>query len=140
MTPWKRLDHVAIVVGDTDRAIEDFSTAFGATVVDQEELDDPPVRLTYLDVGAVTLQLVQPRPGNTELAEHLAAHGEGLHHVCFEVDDLLDAVRDLTGGREPELVIDGRGRRSAFLPGAPAHGLRIELTQLRMPGSPGGVA
>lgn len=77
------------------------------------------------------LQLVEPLPGNTVLAEFLASHGEGLHHVCFEVDDLVPAVRELSGGQDPDLVIEGKRRRSAFVPERAEHGLMIELTQER---------
>jgi methylmalonyl-CoA/ethylmalonyl-CoA epimerase len=128
---WRRLDHVALVIRDTDRALEYFEGTLGMTVVETEELETPPVRLTFLDAGAVTVQLVEPLAGNAALTEYLAEHGEGLHHVCFEVDDLIPAVRQLSGGEDPELVIEGRRTRSAFVPNRNEHGLLIELTQER---------
>lgn len=131
MTVWRRLDHVGLVVADTEAALGYYVGTLGMRVVEQEELDVPPVRLTHLDAGEVTLQLVQPLPGNSALEGHLAQHGEGMHHVCFEVDDLFEAIRLLSGGQEPELVIEGRLRRSAFVPGPSWHGLRLELTQDR---------
>lgn len=79
------------------------------------------------------MQLVEPLAGNAALTEFLAKHGEGLHHVCFEVDDLIPAVRQLSGGEDPELVIEGRRMRSAFVPNRNGHGLLIELTQPRRP-------
>ncbi|HWF74837.1 MAG TPA: VOC family protein [Solirubrobacteraceae bacterium] len=136
MTVWRRLDHVAMVVTDTETALAHFSGELGMRVVETEELEIPPVRLTYLDAGAVTLQLVEPLAGNDALEEHLAEHGEGLHHVCFEVDDLEAGIRALSGGEPPALVIHGRDRVSAFVPGPMVHGLRLELTQVTEGGSP----
>jgi methylmalonyl-CoA/ethylmalonyl-CoA epimerase len=128
VTVWKRLDHVGVVVADTACALTYFCEELGMSVVDQEELEVPPVRLTYLDAGEVTIQLVEPLPGNAALAAHLAEHGEGPHHICFEVDDLLGGIRALSGGAEPELIIEGRDRRSAFVPGRQHHGVMLELT------------
>jgi methylmalonyl-CoA/ethylmalonyl-CoA epimerase len=136
MNMLRRLDHVAMVVGDTETALAHFSGRLGMRVIESERLEVPPVRLTYLDTGEVTLQLVEPLAGNDPLREHLAEHGEGLHHVCFEVDDLEAGIRALSGGEGPSLVIQGRGRVSAFVPGPPIHGLRLELTQLTDEGSP----
>ncbi len=131
MTVWRRLDHVGLLVSDTDAALRYLGRTLGMKVVEQEELDIPPVRLTHLDAGPVTLQLVEPLPGNTTLGSYLEEHGEGLHHVCFEVDDLVVAVHSLSGGMDPDLIIEGDRRRSAFVPGQLVHGLRLELTQVR---------
>lgn len=135
MSVWRRLDHVALVVRDTDSALAYFQGTLGMSVVETEELEVPPVRLTFLDAGGVTVQLVEPLAGNAVLNDHLAEHGEGLHHVCFEVDDLIPAVHQLSGGEDPELVIEGRRTRSAFVPNRNEHGLLIELTQERTPKS-----
>lgn len=131
MSVWRGLDHVALVVRDTERALAYFEDTLGMKVVEAEELETPPVRLTFLDAGAVKLQLVEPLAGNAALEQFLAEHGEGLHHICFEVDDLMPAVRALSGGEDPELVIEGGRTRSAFVPNRNEHGLLIELTQER---------
>jgi methylmalonyl-CoA/ethylmalonyl-CoA epimerase len=131
VTVWRRLDHVGVVVADTEAALAYFCGQLGMRVLEAEELDVPPVRLTHLDAGEVTLQLVEPLAGNRELRAHLAEHGEGVHHICFEVGDLLPAIRELSGGRDPALVIEGARRRSAFVPGETVHGVRLELTQER---------
>jgi methylmalonyl-CoA/ethylmalonyl-CoA epimerase len=127
----RRLDHVGLVVADTERALDYFSRQLGMEIVEQEDLEVPPVRVTFLSAGGVMVQLCEPLPGNAALKAHLAEHGEGLHHLCFEVDDLLAGIRELSSGAEPDLIIEGGHRRSAFVPGEIAHGLRLELTQER---------
>jgi methylmalonyl-CoA/ethylmalonyl-CoA epimerase len=130
MTPLRRLDHVAVVVRDTDRALEYFSDHLGLAVTSTEVIEVPHVRLTYLDAGAVSLQLVEPLDPDGPLAAHLAEHGEGLHHIAFAVDDVPGSAEALADpGAPPVTVGSGRGRPSAFVPGDLHHGVRVEVTQ-----------
>lgn len=132
MTVLRRLDHVAIVVRDTETALAHFRDRLGLAVVSTEEIDRPPVRLTYLDCGNTYLQLVEPRDATIPLARHLDEYGEGLHHICFGVDDVPTAVGALAGSSAPAITLgSGRGRVSAFVPGEVAHGVVIECTEFR---------
>jgi methylmalonyl-CoA/ethylmalonyl-CoA epimerase len=129
VTPIRRLDHVAVAVRDTAKALEYFSGRLGLTVAHQEELTAPPVRLTYLDCGNAWLQLVEPLDAESELARAIAARGEGLHHLCFGVDDVPSAVEELS---EPGLARrplgSGRGRPSGFVANGQPHGVLVECT------------
>lgn len=130
MTAIRRLDHVAVVVRDTDAALRHFGDHLGLEVVSTEELETPRVRLTYLDLGNALLQLVEPLDGDSAVAEHLARHGEGLHHIAFGVDDVEGVANQLApDGAPPARPGSGRGRPSAFVPGDPAHGVRLETTR-----------
>lgn len=128
MSVLRRLDHVAMAVRDTAVALEQFSGRLGLRVVSSEDLERPPVRLTYLDCGNCYLQLVEPLDESSELAQLLRDRGEGLHHICFGVDDIDEAVHALSGATAPHG--SGRGRASAFVPGQ-AHGVRCEVTEFR---------
>ena len=130
MTPLRRLDHVAVLVGDTDRALEYFSGHLGLSVTSSEVIEVPHVRLTYLDAGVAFVQLVEPLDPDSPLAEQLAEHGEGLHHIAFAVDDVATSAAALAApGAPPVTLGSGRGRASAFVPGDPRHGVRVEVTQ-----------
>ncbi|HET8673248.1 MAG TPA: VOC family protein [Thermoleophilaceae bacterium] len=128
MTPVRRLDHVAIAVRDSARAAADFEKRLGIRAVHSEELSQPPVRLTYLDAGNCFIQLVEPLSPDDELASWLDEQGEGIHHVCFGVDDVPAAVAEISGGEPPAALGSGRGRPSAFVPGE-LHGVRLECTR-----------
>ncbi len=132
MTPLRRLDHVAIAVRDTEQALEHFSGRLGLKVVASEERTIPPVRLTYLDAGNAFVQLVEPLDSDNPVAAFLAAHGEGLHHLCFGVDDVPEAARALTGNGAEPVIGGGRGRLSAFVPGEARHGVLIECTEFSL--------
>ena len=130
-TMLKRLDHVAVVVRDTEAAVRHFSGSLGLEVVSSETLLEPRVRLTYLDLGNTLLQLVEPLDDRSAVAASLAEHGEGLHHLCFAVDSVGEAAATLSAsGREPTLA-SGRGRPSAFVEGPVLHGVRLECTEFR---------
>lgn len=127
----RRLDHVAVVVSDTAAALAFFRDRLGLQVVSSEEVGSAGVRLTYLDCGNAFLQLVEPIASGTEFSQFLEANGEGLHHLCFGVEDVVSAVHHFARGAASELRLGrGRGRRSAFLPGDLLHGTRVECTEL----------
>jgi len=129
-----RLDHVGILVRDTDEALAHFSGRIGLPVIGQEELESPRVRLTYLDAGNICLQLVQPLDGESDAARALDAQGEGLHHLGFDVKDVDAAARSVS--LEPELeprIVQGDGRVSAFVRGEQLHGVMLEVTAIAEP-------
>jgi methylmalonyl-CoA/ethylmalonyl-CoA epimerase len=133
VSPIRRLDHVAIAVRDTQRALETFRDVFGLKVVHQEQLTSPPVQLTYLDCGNALLQLVEPLAADSPLARLIEERGEGFNHVCFAVDDVLADAASLavTPGDDGVVRGEGRGRVSAFVPGPSRHGVLFECTEFR---------
>lgn len=128
MTPIRRLDHVAFAVRSTEAALSFYSERLGLAVVASEEVDTPHVRLTYLDVGNAFLQLVEPLDDESEVAQFIRDRGEGLHHVCFGVDDVPTALEEFDGEDAKARPLGrGRGRVSGFLSRA-SHGALIECT------------
>lgn len=125
----RRLDHVAVLVADTEAALVHFRDRLGLEVVAVDEPPEVPVRLTYLDLGNTWLQLVEPLDPRHPLAEWLQTHGEGLHHICFGVDDVESELERIgpPGLPVPPLG-SGRGRPAGFTAGEPQHGVRIECT------------
>ncbi len=130
----RRIDHVAVAVSDADTAIAHYTSVLGLTLTHDERLPQIGVRLVYLTTddtlgSSAALQLVQPiAPG--PIAHHVTTHGDGLHHVCFAVDDLDQALDGLAGESRSAVFLGGRSRRCAFLAQQP-NGVRIELTEER---------
>jgi methylmalonyl-CoA/ethylmalonyl-CoA epimerase len=115
-------------VRSTDDALEFYAGRLGLRVHSSEVIEQPHVRLTYLDVGNVFLQLVEPLDGDSPLTTWLDEQGEGLHHLCFAVDDVAAAVADLSDPGTPVVLGNGRGRVSGFITAAGSHGVRLECT------------
>jgi methylmalonyl-CoA/ethylmalonyl-CoA epimerase len=133
MSGIRRLDHVAIVVADTERAVEYFSGRLGLEVVRTDVVEKPHVSLTYVDAGNVLIQLVEPLDGDSSIATDLAEHGEGLHHICFGVDDVAaTALAFADPGNELPEQGGGRGRKAAFVPGPVHHGVLVECTEFNL--------
>jgi methylmalonyl-CoA/ethylmalonyl-CoA epimerase len=133
----RNLDHIAVAVSDTDQALRHFRDRLGLKIVAVDFPPEVPVKLTYLDLGNTYLQLVEPLDPEHTLAAWIAEHGEGMHHVCFGVDDLEEELRRLGPAGEPVPPLgSGRGRPAGFVAGTPAHGVRLECTALQTP--PGG--
>ena len=130
MTPIRRLDHVAVLVRSTEDALRFYSDRLGLPIHSSEELDDPRVRLTYLDAGNAYVQLVEPLDSTSPLGSWLDEHGEGLHHICFGVDDVRAAVAELSDPGSDVVLGSGRGRLSSFVT-ANGTGVRIECTEFR---------
>lgn len=125
----RRLDHIAVVVSDTERALLHFRDRLGLRVAAVDEPPEVPVRLTYLDLGNTYLQLVEPLDPGHATAVWLAENGEGLHHVCFGVDDLMADTSAISVDGAVALPLgSGRGRPAGFAAGDPPHGVRIECT------------
>ena len=130
MTPIRRLDHVAVLVRSTDDALRFYCDRLGLAVHSSEELDAPHVRLTYLDAGNAYVQLVEPLDSTSPLEAWLNEHGEGLHHICFGVDDVPAAVAELSEPGSEVVLGSGRGRLSSFVTGN-GNAVRIECTEFR---------
>ena len=133
-----RIDHVGVVVRDADESIAWHSSNFGF-VVDSDELihgDTQNVRLVFLVPGpgagpaATALQLVSPI-ADGPIARYLAEHGEGIHHVCFAVEDVA-AATVAVGDTATVPFVGGKGRLCSFPVGVPAS-LRLELVEESAP-------
>jgi methylmalonyl-CoA/ethylmalonyl-CoA epimerase len=129
VTELRRLDHVAVLVRSTEDALRFYRDRLGLAVHSSEEISAPHVRLTYLDTGNAYLQLVEPLDGDGPLAAWLDEHGEGLHHICFGVDDVAGVVDRLNDPGSGVVLGSGRGRVSAFVTANGSHGVRIECTE-----------
>jgi len=82
-----KLDHIGIAVEDLDSAIETYKT-LGFEV---ESIDDVPafgVKVAFLPMESGSVELVQPVAEDSAMAKYLDKKGEGIHHLCFEVEDI----------------------------------------------------
>lgn len=127
-----KIHHVAIVVRSIDTSLALWRDLLG---LDLEEVMDIPtdhVRIAFLGVGESKVELVEPTDDTTGVARFLESKGEGFHHVCFEVDNLAEAlIRLELDGLE---LIDTAPRRGAEGPVAFIHprscqGVLVELIE-----------
>jgi methylmalonyl-CoA/ethylmalonyl-CoA epimerase len=128
----KRIDHVAIAVADRDAATRDLSLMFGLAAGVRQHVAAQRTDVTFLHAGEedTALEICAPA-GNASLERFLAKRGPGLHHICFEVDDLPGALSALKAAgvrlidEAPRL--GARGHMVAFLHPAATGGVLFEL-------------
>jgi len=128
-----RVDHIAIVVPEMDAALDFWHTALGLPLSHTEEVPEQQTAVAMMPVGDSEVELVQPTTDTGGMARYMEKRGPGLHHICFEVDDLEATLAQLKemGVRliNEEPVIGAGGKRVAFVHPKSASGVLVELVQ-----------
>jgi len=129
----RKLDHIGIAVRSIDEALRAYRDGLGISCNHRETVEEQQVETAFLRVGETHLELLEPTDPEGPVGRYLERRGEGVHHLCFEVED-LEAAMDRC--REAGLrLIDSRprrgaqGKRVAFLHPKSTHGVLIELSQ-----------
>ena len=125
------LDHLAIVVPDTEAALKLWRDKLGFKALFSEVVNGGTVRLTHLDLGNTHLQLVQPLTADHPLQDWLRKNGPGLHHFCLRVDDVAVAMTASSKLDLPTTLAPHQGtqgKRAVFLDKSHTQGVQVELT------------
>jgi methylmalonyl-CoA epimerase len=91
------------------------------------------VSVLFRPVGDTNLEFLEPRSEDSAVAKFLERRGEGIHHICFEVDDIEESMREME--RQGATLIDKKprpgagGHLVAFVHPKSTHGALIELKQ-----------
>jgi methylmalonyl-CoA epimerase len=127
-----KIHHVGIVVRDMEQAMRFYRDLLGLPVYKMEVMHDQGVKAALLTLGDNEIELLEPVVADTGVARYLERKGEGLHHVCFQVDDIERDLADLkTSGTE---MVDQQTRiglagRICFLHPSAMDGALVELCQ-----------
>jgi methylmalonyl-CoA/ethylmalonyl-CoA epimerase len=129
-----RLNHVALAVPDLDAAVATYRDALGATISASHALPEHGVTVVFIDVGNTKIELLEPLGEGSPIAAFLAKNPSGgMHHVCYEVEDITaaSAMLKAQGARvlgEPK--IGAHGKPVLFLHPKDFMGTLIELEQV----------
>ena len=122
------LDHLAIVVPDTEAALKVWRDVMGLPLLYSEVVNGGTVRLTHLDLGTTHLQLVEPLTPDHPLKAWLEKNGPGLHHFCLKVDNVSEAMAASAVPTAPQPHQGAQGKRAVFLDKAHTQGVQVEFT------------
>jgi methylmalonyl-CoA/ethylmalonyl-CoA epimerase len=131
-----RLNHVAIAVPDLDSAARTYRERLGAVVSKPQRLPEHGVSVVFVDLPNTRIELMAPLGAASPIAKFLERHPDGgMHHLCYEVDDVR-AARDrlkregarVLGDGEPR--IGAHGRPVIFLSPKDFCGTLIELEEV----------
>ena len=130
----KRINHIAIVVDDIDTALTFWRDALGLKLDHIEDIPEQESIVAFLPTGESEVELVQPTSEDSGVARYLQKRGPGMHHICFEVEDIHVSLEQLKGKgvrliNETPMTGAG-GKKMAFIHPESAYGVLVELYEL----------
>jgi methylmalonyl-CoA epimerase len=127
-----KIDHIGIVVQDIQQALKFYKSGLGLPLQEVVEVLDQQVEVAFLPLGESNIELVQPTSVDTGTAKFLEKRGEGIHHICIEVEDIKAALGQLKA-HDVQLIDEvprkGAHGQVAFIHPKSAHGVLVELVE-----------
>ncbi len=128
----QKIHHVGVVVRDMEQAMRFYRDTLGLPVHKLETIQEQGVRAALLTIGNSEIELLEPVVPDTGVARYLERKGEGLHHICFQVDDVERDLATLKM-RGTEMIDQqtriGLAGRICFLHPSAMDGALVELCQ-----------
>ncbi len=133
MAKVKKINHVAIAVADIDSSLNFWRDALGLKVDHIEDVPSQKSRVVFMPVGDSEVELVNPTSDDTGVAKFIEKNGGGMHHLCFEVDDIDEMLAELKA-KDVRLInetaLELPGRKMAFVHPKSTNGVLVELYQI----------
>ncbi len=128
-----RLDHLGVAVRRIEDRLGLYRDVLGLDLCAIEEVPGEGVRVAMLPAGRTRIELVEPVGEGSAVARFLGKRGEGIHHICFEVDDLAATIERFRKAGLEVAGVEGRagaeGSRIAFIHPHATGGVLIELRE-----------
>ena len=133
MAKIKKINHVAVAVADLDASLVFWRDAMGIELHHVEDVPSQKAAVAFLPVGESEVELVKPTSDESGLAKFVAEKGGGLHHLCFEVDD-IEAMLEELKAKGVRLIDETAkvlpGRKMAFVHPKSTGGVLVELYEV----------
>lgn len=127
------IDHIGMAVRSLERSIPFYRDALGLEVTPAEEVPSEGVRVVFVPLGGPRIELLEPIDAESPIARFLEKRGEGIHHICLQVESLEEALASLEAGGaqiiEPRIRVGAGGRRIAFVHPRTTGGMLLELKE-----------
>ena len=129
----KKVDHIAIAVKNLDEALQLYDSLFGAKPSKVETISQQGVKAALLPMkGGSEIELIEPIDPQSGVAKFVESRGEGIHHICLEVDDVDQELSRLA--KNGVQLIDKQGRpglagKVGFIHPKSTKGVLFELAQ-----------
>jgi methylmalonyl-CoA epimerase len=128
------IDHLGIVVKSLDESLRFYTDILGLEVTRTETVDGEDVKIALLPGGGINIELIEPRGPDSHAGRFLKTHGEGLHHISYQVPNIVEACRRCSenGIRilNEEPLNGANGRRYIFLDPKTTNHVLVELCQV----------
>jgi len=129
----KKINHIAIAVSNLEEAAGFYQTVMGLTLSGVEVVTAQKTKVGFLKIGESNIELVQPAEPDSPLVKFLETKGQGIHHICLEVDDIEAEVKAFL--EKGATMVDQNPRpgahntRVAFVHPKSSGGVLIELCE-----------
>jgi methylmalonyl-CoA/ethylmalonyl-CoA epimerase len=135
----KKIDHIGIAVKNLDNALNMYKRIHGLEAVKIEILKDIKVRIAFIPLGEVFIELLEPtEPGAGRIGQFLEEKGEGIHHIAFRVENIKQTLKGLKEMdvplRDKEPRDGGDGSRIAFIEPMVTQNVLTELVERKQEG------
>lgn len=132
----KGINHIGIAVRSIEKALKFYRDTLGLSVARVETVESEGVRIAFLSVGNTRLELLEPIHEQSPVFKFLQTHGEGIHHLAFETENIGQALDTLS---QQDCRMIGNPKSGAddmlisFIHPKSAHGVLVELCQPKNP-------
>jgi methylmalonyl-CoA/ethylmalonyl-CoA epimerase len=129
----KKINHIAIAVNNLEEAAKFYQTVMGLTLSGVEVVSAQKTKVGFFKIGESNIELVQPAEPDSPLVKFLETKGQGIHHICLEVDDIEAEVKSVL--EKGATMVDQKPRpgahntRVAFVHPKSSGGVLIELCE-----------
>ncbi|MFM8368645.1 MAG: methylmalonyl-CoA epimerase [Chloroflexota bacterium] len=130
----KAINHVAVVVEDMEKSLAFWRDALGIKLHELRDVPAEKSQVAFLPLAGAEVELVMPTTDDSGIAKYLAKRGQGMHHLCLEVDDIEGMMAQLKAknirliNEEPRTATDGK--KYAFIHPESTGGVLVELYQI----------
>jgi methylmalonyl-CoA/ethylmalonyl-CoA epimerase len=130
----KKINHIAIAVNNIEEAAKFYQNVIGLNLSGIEVVKAQKTRVGFFKIGESNIELVQPSEPDSPVAKYLESKGQGIHHICFEVDDVEAEVKAFL--EKGAAMVDQKPRpgahdtKVAFVHPKSSNGVLIELCEL----------
>ena len=130
----ERINHIAIAVSNLEETAKFYQNVMGLQLSGVEVVSAQKTKVGFLKIGESNIELVQPSEPDSPLVKFLETKGQGIHHICFEVDDIETEIKTLLA--KGATMVDQKPRsgahdsKVAFIHPRSSNGVLIELCQL----------
>jgi methylmalonyl-CoA/ethylmalonyl-CoA epimerase len=129
-----KISHIAIVVSDLEEAMDFWVDTLGLPLEHVEHVPDQDVDVAFLPSGESEIELLEPIGSESGVARFMQKRGPGIHHICFEVDDIEEMLDRLKTAGVPlineEPTYGTGGKKIAFIHPKGTGGVLVELYEL----------
>jgi methylmalonyl-CoA/ethylmalonyl-CoA epimerase len=129
-----KINHIAVAVNNLEETAKFYQNVMGLHLSGVEVVAAQKTKVGFFKIGELNIELVQPSEPDSPLVKFLETKGQGIHHICFEVDDIEAEIKTLL--EKGATMVDQKPRtgahdsKVAFIHPKSSNGVLIELCQL----------